>query len=260
MSETETATPSQSLRVQPMPDLSPQQYRALREDIALNGVIVPIIVDQNGRILDGNNRAAIAADLGIDCPTDIRAVESEDEAIDLAITLNCARRHLTRDQQRALILSEIDRCPDDSDRAIARRVGCSHVTVGAARRISVVKLTTSMSVAEAEMLTAQIQEKLREIQNELWFMAIAAMSNEISPAEIIMAFTAATRSMQREGLDDQGVFGKYVYGPVIDMMLDPLTVEEYRGEWDHETFLPLTDDEKANLLTMLAAPLPSGGV
>ena len=113
-----------STAIQPMPELPPEQLDSLRADIAANGVLVPVVVDQHGRILDGNHRAAIALDLGIDYPTVTVAVTDDADAWDKAVSLNCARRHLTREQVREVIGNEIQRRPDDSDRAIARRVGC----------------------------------------------------------------------------------------------------------------------------------------
>lgn len=119
---------------QPMPDLSDDEYDALRADIAERGVLVPVVVDQYGRLLDGHHRQRIAAELGIDCPTETRQIEDDDHAHELALTLNVARRHLTREQRRQLITTEIERRPDDSDRSIARRCGCDHKTVGSVRR------------------------------------------------------------------------------------------------------------------------------
>ncbi len=118
---------------QPMPELNPEQFDSLRADIAQHGVLVPIVVDQHGRIIDGHHRAAFAAELGIDCPRKVRPVADDADAWDLAVTLNCARRHLTREQTREVIAAELRRRPADSDRAIARRVGCSHPTVAAVR-------------------------------------------------------------------------------------------------------------------------------
>jgi hypothetical protein len=115
-----------------MPELADEQLDSLRTDIAANGVLVPVVVDQHGRILDGNHRAAIAAELGIDYPTVTVTVVDDDDAWDKAVSLNCARRHLTREQTREVIKGEIRRT-DDSDRAIARRVGCSPSTVGSVR-------------------------------------------------------------------------------------------------------------------------------
>lgn len=119
---------------QVMPPLSADEYAALRADITERGVLVPVARDQHGRILDGHHRIAIAAALGVDCPTEVHHAAGDDEARDLALTLNLARRHLTREQRRELISAEIQTRPDDSDRAIARRLSCDHKTVGSVRR------------------------------------------------------------------------------------------------------------------------------
>lgn len=139
----QTTDTGSTTRFQPMPDLNPEQYESLRADIEARGIIVPVVLDQYGRTLDGHNRQRIAAELGIACPTEVRHVADDDEAADLAVILNCARRHLTREQVRALVASEAARRPDDSDRAIARRVGCSPSTVASVLRPQVSNLDTS---------------------------------------------------------------------------------------------------------------------
>ena len=102
--------------IQPMPELDPEQYDALVADIVANGVLVPVVKDQHGRILDGNNRAKIAEQLGIDYPVKIVEVADDLDAWDKAVGLNCARRHLNREQKRELITAELMRRPDQSDR------------------------------------------------------------------------------------------------------------------------------------------------
>lgn len=119
---------------QVMPDLTAEEYAALKADVAANGVRVPVDVDEAGVILDGHHRAAVAAELGIDYPT--RVVDGLDEAgkREHALAVNVARRQLTREQRRELVAAEVERCPSDSDRAIACRCGCDHKTVGSVRR------------------------------------------------------------------------------------------------------------------------------
>lgn len=143
---------------QPMPELTPEQHDALRDDIVKNGILVPVTVDQHGRIIDGHNRHAIATELGIDCPTRTVVVADDDEAMHLALTLNTARRHLTQEQKRQIIASELIRRPGDSDRAIARRVGCSPTTVGTVR---------AQRRAEAEASTRRAQHALSEATTAL---------------------------------------------------------------------------------------------
>jgi hypothetical protein len=75
---------------------------ALRESIARFGVLVPVVRDQYGRILDGHHRARLAAELGVAYRVDVLPVADEAEARDLVRALNGARRQLTRGQQREL--------------------------------------------------------------------------------------------------------------------------------------------------------------
>lgn len=60
-----------------LPSLSTAERDALRAEIAEHGVRVPIDVDEEGNILDGNHRQAIADELGMDCPT--RTITGLDE-------------------------------------------------------------------------------------------------------------------------------------------------------------------------------------
>ena len=119
---------------QPMPDLTPAEYEALKADIAQHGVQVPIEVDEHGAILDGHNRQRICAELGIAAPTITRAGLTEDEKHAHALRLNLQRRHLTSAQKRELIRAELDRDPGRSDREIGRLIGADHKTVGNVRR------------------------------------------------------------------------------------------------------------------------------
>jgi ParB-like chromosome segregation protein Spo0J len=117
---------------QVFPAPTPDEVQALRDDIRANGVKDPASVDQYGRILDGHTRVAIAQSLGIDYPSQVYEVASDEEARDLAFSLNL-RRNLTLTQKRILAIDEINGRPGDSNRAIGRRVGLDDKTVGAIR-------------------------------------------------------------------------------------------------------------------------------
>jgi hypothetical protein len=86
-----------------LPPLTPEQRAALKVDIGKRGVMVPVEVDEDGHILDGHHRAAIAAKLGIDYPTIIRRGLNEDEKIAHILALNLHRRHLDPQQRRKLV-------------------------------------------------------------------------------------------------------------------------------------------------------------
>ena len=114
---------------QSMPPLSHVEMAELRASIEAHGVQVPVIVDEYGEILDGHHRMKLAAELGIECPREVREGLSEEAKR----TLNTARRHLTREQLRALITGQLSDTPERSDRQIAKDMGVSHHTVASER-------------------------------------------------------------------------------------------------------------------------------
>jgi ParB-like chromosome segregation protein Spo0J len=100
---------------------------ALRASIQRFGVLVPVVKDQHGRILDGHHRSRLAAELDIDYRVDVRLVASDEEAREIARTLNADRRHLTDTQRHEVALAL--RREGHSYRAIAGALGVSKNTV-----------------------------------------------------------------------------------------------------------------------------------
>lgn len=100
---------------------------ALRASIARFGVIVPVVVDQHGTLLDGHNRARIAQEMGCTVPTQVREVADEHEAQEIARTLNEDRRHMPRKERQEVVRAL--RAEGHSTRAIAKAVGVSQALV-----------------------------------------------------------------------------------------------------------------------------------
>jgi DNA modification methylase len=119
-----------------LPPLSPEQFSALRDNIALNGVLVPILIDGRGpirRIIDGNQRKQIADELGYECPEIVQEGLEEEEKRTLARALNLARRQLTSKQKRQLIADQLKETPDRTNRWMAKQLGVHHGTVASVR-------------------------------------------------------------------------------------------------------------------------------
>lgn len=112
----------------PLPPLTPEEYEALKADIALRGVIVPILLDVHGNVIDGHHRRQAARELGehIICPEETLEC-TEEEARDLAVVLNTHRRQLSPEGRREAVarLRELGR----SVRQIAEAVGAPKSTV-----------------------------------------------------------------------------------------------------------------------------------
>lgn len=119
-----------------LPPLPYDDFVALRDNIAVNGVLVPILVDSRGfrrLIIDGNFRKAIADELGYDCPEIVQEGLAEEEKRTLARALNLARRQLSTDQKRQLIADQLRETPERSNRWVAKQLGVSHPTVASMR-------------------------------------------------------------------------------------------------------------------------------
>ena len=81
-----------------LPPLTTDEYAALEADIAVNGVMVPITIDEIGNILDGHNRYAIEPN----APTVTISGLTEGEKIAYVYRANNARRNLSPTQKKKL--------------------------------------------------------------------------------------------------------------------------------------------------------------
>jgi len=86
-----------------IPPLSKDDYARLKEDVKKEGIQIPIQVLSDGTVIDGLHRWKIGKELGIkDIPYTEKTINKE-EALDLGITLNLNRRHLSYEQKKEII-------------------------------------------------------------------------------------------------------------------------------------------------------------
>ena len=105
-----------------LPDMTPDEYEALKQDIKDNGVIVPVVVDADtGELIDGRHRSRATRELGVDCPKELRRFEDGRARLIYVISTNVHRRSLSK-QQRDDILDRLED-EDISQREIARVTG-----------------------------------------------------------------------------------------------------------------------------------------
>jgi hypothetical protein len=81
-----------------LPDMPPEEFEALKADIAERGIVTPIDVDETGAILDGYHRFRAWTELknSEPPPVTVRVGLSEIEKQSFALHQNVLRRHLTR--------------------------------------------------------------------------------------------------------------------------------------------------------------------
>lgn len=110
-------------KYQILPPPTEDHLASLRASIVQRGVDEAIIVDENGEIVDGVQRAAICDELGIFCPTQVRKFDSESEKFELALTRNCTRRQLGREDKKKLISVYLRVDPQISDHLLSQIIG-----------------------------------------------------------------------------------------------------------------------------------------
>lgn len=122
-------------KYQLLPPLSEIEFESLKLDIKAHGVLIPIVFDEDGNILDGHHRYNICKDLGItDYPRMTKRNLTELEKRSFARTTNIHRRHLTRSQRRGLIVDELTENPSLPNLQIAKSLGVSDHTVAKMRK------------------------------------------------------------------------------------------------------------------------------
>ena len=83
------------------PDLSPDEYEALKADIAEHGVLVPVEYDEAGNILDGHHRVRACEELGRTAwPRVTREGMTDVQKRNHVRALNVLRRHLDKEALR----------------------------------------------------------------------------------------------------------------------------------------------------------------
>lgn len=119
-----------------LPELTPDQYEQLREDIRLRGVQTPIEICANSHeVLDGRARVRACAEIKLNAyPRRIvGGLDTEEARRHHRLKANCLRRHLDRPALKELVLAEMRR-KSQSDRLLAGIFGLSHTGIGNWRR------------------------------------------------------------------------------------------------------------------------------
>ena len=134
------------------PMIEGNAFEELKRDISAQGILEPIRLYQ-GMILDGRNRYSAAKACGHDFTVDdfVQWEGTLAEAEAWVISTNMHRRQLTTKQKQEVIEGMLRKYPGLSDREIARQIGVSNSTVGAARE----RLTNSPEVRRYEQFKSQ---------------------------------------------------------------------------------------------------------
>jgi hypothetical protein len=126
--------------------LNASESMGLEQSIREHGILVPVLLDENNNVIDGQHRLQMAARLTeppkrlagsakiVECPFKVVTGLTEKQKRQIAIAANAERRHLTAAERRELLTQRIKADPARSNRAIADELQVDDKTVGAARK------------------------------------------------------------------------------------------------------------------------------
>jgi len=116
-----------------LPQATDAEYQSVKASIARFGVQQPILVDENGRIINGRLRKRACDELGIECPSLVVGKLSLSQKQQLAFDLDSCRKHFKTSAKKRLARFLLRTSPANSDRMIACAADLDHKTVGKLR-------------------------------------------------------------------------------------------------------------------------------
>ena len=187
------------------PEPTPDEYRALLEDIRANGVATPVVIC-DGQLLDGRTRLRACEELGIECPY---REWSGPSPVAYAVSLNLKRRHLTTGQKAAIAVDMLPLMEVESRQkmAIARReqweIVKYHTRHGEAEEGStdpVLPMSRRSTTAASKVVGVgrESVEKLKQIQTSSPDLFAQVRSGKLTVTKAAAAVRQAKHRAERE--------------------------------------------------------------
>ena len=169
-----------SIALTQLPAIDQKLYQALKADIELRGILVPLVYcAKTMTVIDGKVRLMIADQRGIrSIPKIFIGNLSGTEKDEVRIVLNGLRRQLSREQLATVITWALKKSPEVSDREIGRRVGADHSTVSKARA----KLEATGEIHQSTKRIGKDGRKRPSSHKPMVFTAHTSAANEASKA------------------------------------------------------------------------------
>lgn len=217
-----------------LPALTADEYQALKASIAQVGVLQPVVVTENGTIIDGHHRVRACAELGIDYPTVTLAEMDEESRVAQVIALNLARRHLTPEQKRHLVgnlaarglsvrgIAEASGIPKSTVHRWLQPEGVPNGTPDRVAEASAREVAVRELVANLADRAARLQADWRAFWGELTKggVGVGQIEREIEAATTMADVTSIERSLgYKPGLPDAP--------PVLTQVTHPELVRMY---------------------------------
>ena len=181
-----------------VPQLSAEEYESLKQSIKENGLYVPIIVNQDGVILDGHHRYKICQELGIKEPKTL--VQEFKEKLDeqlFVIDCNLKRRQLNNFQRTELALKS---------KSILTEMAKRNMSLGGKGSKDLETLDVKGVSGEIGKLAGVSHETVRKVEKILTSEYVTDEKKQdlrVGEISINEAYEAITKNEEIEQLDEE---------------------------------------------------------
>lgn len=152
------------------PMLAADELAELAADIRERGLLQPVVLDGEGRVLDGRNRLAACAMAGVEPEF---ATYDGDDPSGYAVAVNIARRHLTKGQQ-AMIAAKARSLSKQDMRSLGEQTGVSAARISQAATVlqhapdvAAAVIAGAMGLTEAYQIARDNKTKADSAESQL---------------------------------------------------------------------------------------------
>lgn len=143
--------------------LADDELKDMAADIAERGLLQPIVLDEQGRILDGRNRYAACELAGVE--PEFTTYDGEDPD-GYALSVNIARRHLTKGQIAMVAARSDDLIKKQSQRSLAAHLNINQSYIANARTVLKYVPDLAEAVLSGYMPLSEAYQAARERKRE----------------------------------------------------------------------------------------------
>lgn len=163
------------------PEMQPDDFDALLENIKTRGVQVPVLVYQ-GQIIDGRHRWLACEKLGIECPKSDWHPRHGESLVEFVVSLNLHRRTLTA-SQRAMIAQASLPLLEQEARERQRAAGGSKSAPGKSAQSAPPPRRARDDAARAAGVSPRLVQDAKAVASESPDMAARVKAGEVSVGE-----------------------------------------------------------------------------
>ncbi|PSN87686.1 hypothetical protein B9Q03_10190, partial [Candidatus Marsarchaeota G2 archaeon OSP_D] len=152
------------------PPLSAEEFEDLKKSIAENGLLEPIVVNENHEVIEGHQRLLAWISLGKDEPPVIRIVKTGGDLakeIALSVEYNARRRHLVRSELAIIVAKAFKMIEELTQKKVIPRESGNTTNLGfnkesdslrkVAERVGISEPTLSKALKVVEKGTPEVQ-------------------------------------------------------------------------------------------------------